>query len=363
MEAVPPGEDAAIETIASVCVEMLAEDRTPVLRQQHPWHHACVRAELTIDTDLPPHLRHGVFQPARRFGAVVRLSTGSMRDERRKDVHGCALKLIGVDAAGRDTQDFIFLDSPVFFIRNAIDYAAFATAMLRGFRLSRRIRPRALGRSLQRVCMFGALYLDFFRTHPYEAKLIKAVRRAPGDPLQRSYWSATPYRLGPHAVRYQLRPTNPPHELAAVRNHPDGLREALASHLATRDAEFDLLVQVQTDPVSMPVEDPTIPWDELVAVPRKVGTLRIPPQQFDTPHKRALSETLSFSPANGLPEHRPLGGINRSRAVVYRQLAERRHRLNGVTPVEPDARWLEDVWEQSSAVTPVTGDRTPVGVA
>ncbi|WP_189654788.1 hypothetical protein [Paracoccus mutanolyticus] len=47
------------------------------------------------------------------------------------------------------------------------------------------------------------------------------------------------------------------------------------------------------------------------------GTLTIPPQEFDTPERRARGEGLRFSPWHALAAHRPLGEINAVRRVVY----------------------------------------------
>jgi hypothetical protein len=68
---------------------------------------------------------------------------------------------------------------------------------------------------------------------------------------------------------------------------------------------------------------------------RKVATVRIPPQSFDSPEPLAFGEALSFTPWHSLPEHRPLGGINRTRRAVYRAISKQRHELNSVPRVEP----------------------------
>lgn len=60
------------------------------------------------------------------------------------------------------------------------------------------------------------------------------------------------------------------------------------------------------------------------------ATITIPPQDFETDERRALCESLTFSPWHGLAEHRPLGGINRLRRPVYD--ASGRHRLG--------AKWM-----------------------
>jgi hypothetical protein len=64
---------------------------------------------------------------------------------------------------------------------------------------------------------------------------------------------------------------------------------------------------------------------------RKVATIRIPAQSFESPARMQYCENLVFSPWHTLPEHRPLGGINRAREVVYAVMSKRRHELNGVS--------------------------------
>jgi len=87
--------------------------------------------------------------------------------------------------------------------------------------------------------------------------------------------------------------------------------------LATGDALFDFTVQLQISAETMLIEDPGKAWDETVSPFRKVAAIRIPKQEFDGDRQREFGEHLSYSPWHSLPEHRPIGGINRARKVVY----------------------------------------------
>ncbi|MBK6579794.1 MAG: hypothetical protein IPG17_27140 [Sandaracinaceae bacterium] len=79
----------------------------------------------------------------------------------------------------------------------------------------------------------------------------------------------------------------------------------------------------------MSVEDSRTEWTEAAAPFVKVATITIPRQVFTTPAQEAFCEALSFTPWHSLPEHRPLGGVNRVRRVVYESVSEVRHELNG----------------------------------
>jgi hypothetical protein len=106
--------------------------------------------------------------------------------------------------------------------------------------------------------------------------------------------------------------------------------------LEARDACFRFTVQPQAD-ATMPVEDPTVLWDEARSPPIEVATIRIPRQRFDGAAQQAFCENLSFTPWHSLPEHRPIGGINRVRKAVYLAVSTLRHRLNQAPRVEPTA--------------------------
>jgi hypothetical protein len=85
----------------------------------------------------------------------------------------------------------------------------------------------------------------------------------------------------------------------------------------------------------MKVEDSKTEWLESEAPFIKVATIHIPQQVFDTEAQMAFCENLSFTPWHALPEHRPLGGVNRVRRIVYEQISKLRHDLNHAPREEP----------------------------
>jgi hypothetical protein len=85
----------------------------------------------------------------------------------------------------------------------------------------------------------------------------------------------------------------------------------------------------------MSVETSTIEWKESEAPFIKVATITIPKQTFATPERDQFGENLSFTPWHALPQHRPLGAVNRVRRVVYDTISGLRHELNGAERREP----------------------------
>lgn len=320
-------EDAAIEHIAASLKRLLTHSyppgTRPMRRDAHPKHHGVVVATFAVGEDVPADLRHGLFSRPRTWPAWIRLSNSAPRIQHdlMRDVRGLAIKLLGVpgrklteDEPDVLTHDFVLASAPTFFIRNPTDYVPFSLAV-------------------EKKHPFTQFFLGRSRRRELKTLLQSAIRIR--NPLAIPYWSQVPSRLGPHVVKYQVRPHDP---LASgsLGLSRDYLRKNMAATLRQCDVAFDFLVQLQTDPVAMPIEDPVVRWDEDRSPFVKVATIRIPRQVFDSSAQMAAAEHLSFTPWRCLAEHEPLGGIQRVRRVVYREISKFRHAANGVARREPE---------------------------
>jgi len=319
-EAKSPSEDDAAKAIARVLEEKVrANAQTGLARRDaHPKAHGCVRAEFEVLNDLPVHLRQGIFSEPRRYEAVIRFSNGGEKpqDDSKGDARGMAIKLIGVENSRSGTQDFLLINSPVLFVRNAADYVSFVTASnpLRFF--------------------FPGWNPFAFRWHEFFAARSMMSTKV-SNMLDLRYWSVTPYLFGAAAAcKFSARPKSP---LSPFQDRigPDFLRSNLIKSLAAAPAEFEFCVQLHGVPGSMPIEDPTIEWKEEEAPFIPVARITIPQQVFGTPEECSFCENLSFTPWHGLDDHRPLGGINRVRRGVYETISQLRHAINGTPRQEP----------------------------
>ena len=113
---------------------------------------------------------------------------------------------------------------------------------------------------------------------------------------------------------------------------PNFLRTALYQQLSIDrvPACFALQVQKQDANKYMPIEDTSVEWKEKDAPFQTVALVSIPPQDFDSREQNLMCDNLSFNPWHALPEHRPIGGINRLRKAVYEAVSVYRHERNGV---------------------------------
>src|SRR5262249_2762488 len=250
--------------------KMEADYRTKrVLRDAHPKMHGCVRAQFTIEPNLPSELRVGIFSLSRTFAAWIRFSNqnNTVSPDSKGDIRGAALKLMGVagekllpNETQGTTHDFILISDDRFVTKDVAEFDALVKALMGG--------------------MLKMLW--FFLTHLRVARNLWTSLKRFSNPLAIRYFSVAPYLFGTQAVKYCLTPRNA-EETAAPASAPDDyLRMAMVNQLSTREAIFDFCVQFQADPVSMPIEDPGVTWDERVSQFRKLATVTIPIQVFDT---------------------------------------------------------------------------------
>lgn len=333
-ESLWPGEAAAIESIARLIASSMEKryppDKRPVRRDAHPKAHGCVRASFAVNAELPVNLAQGAFVPGKTYDAWIRFSNGAAdpaRDDGKGDARGMAIKLMGVPGAKllpeeRDagTQDFIMINHPVFFIDDPQRYLTLVRRGSSSNPLVRLTAPFALG-------LEGALIARAVASKKIE------------NPLHTRFWSMVPYRLGDdahkQAVKFSARPcVAHANDRVPSDAGPNYLREAMAKTLATGEACFDFLIQTRQS-AAMEVEDSKTEWKESGAPFIKVATITIPSQVFDSAPQDAFCENLSFTPWHALPEHRPLGGVNRVRRIVYEQTSKLRHDANRVPRKEP----------------------------
>jgi hypothetical protein len=109
----------------------------------------------------------------------------------------------------------------------------------------------------------------------------------------------------------------------------------MAATLRQQDVELDFLIQLQTDPHLMPIENASVRWPQKLSPLVPAAILRIPKQTFDSPAQLAFAHNLSYNPWHCVPEHRPLGNQNRGRYRIYQELSRLRQSMNNTPHREP----------------------------
>jgi hypothetical protein len=325
-----PGEEASLDSIIETFATYMRQNYRPGEYQRggNTKTHGIVRGEFIVRDDVPEHMRRGVFAKPQNYRTWVRFSgPGPDMPADIDDVGfvSCAIKLMGVSGAKllddeKFTQDFISVCTPTFVTPN--------------------INANAL---LQVHVLRGTPVFYFFTTgfsHFLDFLMQSWWNETQTSPLEARYWSCVPYLLGEgQAMMYSVRPKSK--KRSRIPNLPFGrppdnyLRDAMVHTLTEIDGEFDFLVQVQTDPHRMPIEDAGVRWPERLSPFVPVATLRIPKQKFDSPAQFAFANNLSYTPWHCLLEHRPLGNQSRARRRMYFELRDLRQRMNGTPHIEP----------------------------
>jgi catalase len=337
----PENEEAQIEQILTISkLSMELKPHPPMLRDQHPKSHGCVAAEFTVKANIPEKIKVGIFKNARTYSSWIRFSnggsdrdpnTGEFLPDTVGDVRGMAIKLLGIkgemeipNPAYEGQQDFVMINHPTFFLRDIqgyIDLFPVVQALKEGRIILKPGEPPQVPAELQAN----------FQAIAYALPLLQKIKEQQVTSLlEIPYWSATPYQLGKYAIKFSVVP-----QIIGRRFKPENvsdrnnyLREAMTQHLANRDAYFDFKIQLQTNARTMPIEDPTVEWSEKESPSIQVATIKIPAQNFNTECRKQFDEQQSFSPWHTLPEHRPLGGVNRARKRIYGELAKLRNNAN-----------------------------------
>lgn len=340
-EQIPATEAADTQTLVELALQMMEPHNCPVRRDQHPKHHGAVRAEFIVESGLPADLARGVFASPRSFGAWIRFSNGLQLDDRKPDAHGMAIKIMDVpgpklldDERDAGTQDFVSFDNAAFFAKDVLSMRKLAQVIMNSRKPSLLKRLFFFASEETRIGLYIAVrhFLLGFRFRELK-QLRSATGKTISDPLAQTYWSVVPSRVGDVAVKFKITPSSPAPVPFASPSSPDRLRLAMRQRLAAGEARFDFFVIRPINDAVSPIEDPSIEWPETDLV--KVAQIIIPKQDFESAAQMAFCENLSFTPWHSLPEHEPIGGINRCRKPVYQAVSMRRHELNGVKRIEP----------------------------
>jgi hypothetical protein len=289
--------------------------------------HGLVRGELKIHDGLAGHLRHGLFAAPAAYRCWVRFSGPGPHVE--PDINDVGFGSISVKAMGvpgeklwddeKHTQDFTAICTPTFVTPDVK-----ANARLQVW--SRRHLP-----------VF--YFFDPRNHHLLDFVMQSLWNETQTNPLGQTYSSCVPYLLGPgQAMQYSFWPlTEVPKKIPGLPFRPadNYLRDNMVLTLDRTDVEFEMRVQLQTDPFLMPIENNAVLWPTKLSPRVPVATLRIPRQKFDDPDQLDFARSLRFNPWHGLPDHRPLGAQSRARKRMYDTLASFRQRMNGVAHVEP----------------------------
>lgn len=292
--------------------------------------HGILHATVTIRYDIPAQYCKGVFANPRSYPAYVRYAgPGPDVPSDIQDVGFMSMAVKLMDVPGdklmdeeKFTQDFIATTGGATFVTpNTRENAKLQYWSLLDMTLYYFLNPK------------DSHLLDMAQMGLWNATQY--------NPLGQRYWSCTPYLLGEgQAIMFSFMPKT----TKVYKNIPgvpfgsvpfNYLRDNLIKTLEEKDIEFDLMVQLQTDPHLMPIEDSSVRWPEKMSPFVPVATILIPKQKYDHDAASEFAKRLKMNPWHCIPEHRPLGNLNRARFRLYRELSDFRQKMNQTPHLEP----------------------------
>lgn len=326
-----PGEEAFVDSIIRSFNQQMRDLWKPggFERGGNTKTQGIVRAEFIVHDDIPAHMKRGIYAEARRFNAWVRFSgPGPYITPDIEDVGfmSIGIKLMGVPGPKlmeeeQHTLDMFGVSTPTFVTPDVKANAALQIE------------------SVKNAQIF--YFVNLRESHVLDLVMQSLFIKTQSSPFEAPYFSCVPYLLGEgQAMQYSVWPKSArrtPIPRLPLRPPDDYLRQAMVATLNREEVEFDIRLQMQTDPHLMPIENAGVLWPEKLSPRVSVATLRIPKQRFDSPAQMEFAKKLSYNPWHTTPEHRPLGNQSRARRRMYWELSKLRHDMNGVPHYEPTA--------------------------
>ena len=350
VEMVEPDEAETIRGLEEqfkIILDATSEHYGHAVRSVHAKGHGIAKGKLTVADDLPSELAQGLFAKAGTYEAIFRLSTnaGDILDDSIRLPRGFALKILGVEgdrlpgSEADSTQDFVMVNGPTFAAPNPKKF-------LGNLKLLTKTTDKAEGAKKALSAVLRAFEAALEAVGGKSSLLVTLGGARPVNPLGATYYSHTPFRYGDYIGKFQLVPISSIKDYADATvnatGRSDAIREDVNEVLVKEGGRWELRVQLCTDIEAMPIEDPTVQWDEDASPFRTVATLDVAPQlAWTNGNSEAIEDALFFSPWHGLAAHQPLGGVNRARKDPYRMSGEYRARFNGCPFSQPTS--LEDI--------------------
>jgi cytochrome c553 len=349
--------------IADIVAGILAVQARHAQKQNRPLGRGthtkgvCVRATFEVfdvaktvsDPALAARLARGLFIKPGVYPATVRFANAAstIRPDSKADVRALSFAVdvpAGAIAPDATRLDFSMNNASTFPINDAHAFAALMRVQGAAGVFGRLKALLSLSfKDLKGIFQTAArgMRQERSRLHPYQ---------------KTRYWSNVPFQHGPsEAVKYSAIPA-PDNPGGAVGTGASGLRDELLRYVDqdTAQARFDFGLQLlepgrmtfkgQPRDAAFWVENASVEWPEDQSPFHVVGRLTLQPKSAlpDAECAAWFIDVTKFA----LPEHRPLGSINRARWVA--ESASRKARL-GSAAVAPAAP--RSIAQQLGAIT------------
>ncbi|MEM1122796.1 MAG: LodA/GoxA family CTQ-dependent oxidase, partial [Bacteroidota bacterium] len=346
-------------------VQKIRSGNKPTERPVFLRTHGILKGTISFNEDLDPLYQQGFWDPKLRknqkdLPVYVRYSSDLSHG--RPDLNstvGIGIKIFGIEGpkvldefkvgskkkgvTTKDTNvDLLLQNAPNFFVDNSRQMCAFTKAGFEG-------------------------WTDEWiaQNSPITASILEEMKKFVPSALATDMWSVVPFRLGvrpgckddehPDSYNYCkfiVRPKQSTFVGNFDTTDPNYLAKELAASMSAGSATLDVFIQVRPDESfrgkayleeKFPLDRATIVWDEQVARPIKVATIKIKKQDITNQQQEDYGNWLAFNIGRMPPLNRPVGSIAETRMQVYKYSAHFRHQANDHPTAEPTKPGLPKV--------------------
>lgn len=319
-------------------------------RPVHAKSHGVLVGTFEVLPDLPRHLAQGLFAVAGSHPVILRFSTnpGDLLSDNVSSPRGLAIKVLNVEGekvanhAGQPTQDFVCVNANVF---GAPDPETFLKQIKlfdknletpEGVKHAVSVAARATNAVLKAVHLPSAT--------------LEGIGAPATHILGESFSTVAPLRFGDYVAKIGIAPSSGNLKDLTGKSIDLGedynaLENVIAKFFRKDSAVWDVKVQlalaapdpnVEEKEKDFPIEVADKPWPETESPWQTVARIIVQAQDsYSDQRQLFVDEQLSFSPWHALEQHRPLGGIMRSRLKAYEEARKYRAQRNAREILEP----------------------------
>ncbi len=315
-------------------------------RPVHAKSHGVLLGTLEVLPNLPQHLAQGLFARAETYPVILRFSTnpGDLLADSVSSPRGLALKALNVDGpkvanhAGESTQDFVCINADAF---TAPDPKAF----LQQIKLFDKNLQTPEG--VKHVISVAARAANaVLKAVHLPSSTLEGIGEAATHILGESFSTVSPIRYGSYVAKVGFAPASDNLKQLTGKGVDLGkdynaLELLIKEFFENQTGVWDVKAQLALAPVGkeeddFPIEKADKKWPEDKSPWQVIGRITVKPQDsYPDARQLFVDEQLSFSPWHALEEHRPLGGVMRSRLKAYEEAARYRAQRNARPKVEP----------------------------
>jgi len=293
IEQIQPNETELIDLIVasmSRANRKVFEKRRHAVRDAHAKSHGILKGELEVHSDMPEHLRQGIFATPKRYPVIVRLSTapGDVVSDRIPSLYGMAIKVLGVTGnkvLSKDdghNQDLV-LNNPIIPFGDVASYWK-------------------VHEKLEKLAESASTVQPSTAEGPAEEAEILEPEGPPPLPyshiLGETFHSMAALRFGSYVAKLSAAPLSQSVRSLTGKPVPDAdsaLRDLVVEFFRNSSAEYEVRAQLLTDLQRMPIEDASVLWPENLSPPNPWASSRSRLRTLTVRHDASTATTCLVS--------------------------------------------------------------------